>query len=91
MPVQCRPKRLPRAIDCRLAILSRCCKPSSGMGFSKVFADRTAGYELGRAGDQISADDILRAASGVEEADEPPLPGSALVNEVIRPALAETE
>lgn len=48
------------------------------------------GYELGRNGDQISADDILQAAGAVEDSDEP-LPGSALVNEVVRPALAETE
>ena len=48
------------------------------------------GYELGRNGDQISADDILQAASAVEDSDEP-LPGSALVNEVVRPALAEIE
>jgi Rrf2 family protein len=60
-------------------------------GILKGIRGPHGGYELGRAGDQISADDILRAASGVEEADEPPLPGSALVNEVIRPALAETE
>lgn len=60
-------------------------------GILKGIRGPHGGYELGRAGDQISADDILRAASAVEEADEPPLPGSALVNEVIRPALAETE
>lgn len=48
------------------------------------------GYELGRNGDQISADDILQAASAVEDSDEP-LPGSALVTEVVRPALAEIE
>lgn len=48
------------------------------------------GYELGRNGDQISADDILQAASAVGDIGEP-LPGSALVNEVVRPALAEIE
>ena len=48
------------------------------------------GYELGRNGNQISADDILQAASAVEDSDEP-LPVSALVNEVVRPALAEIE
>jgi Rrf2 family protein len=48
------------------------------------------GYELGRNGNQISADDILQAAGAVEDSDEP-LPGSALVNEVVRPALAEIE
>lgn len=48
------------------------------------------GYELGRNGDQISADDILQAASAAGDIGEP-LPGSALVNEVVRQALAETE
>ncbi|HSL79051.1 MAG TPA: hypothetical protein VK877_05275 [Pseudolabrys sp.] len=46
--------------------------------------------ELGRNGDQISADDILQAASAAGDIGEP-LPGSALVNEVVRQALAETE
>lgn len=58
---------------------------------SKAFAGSQGGYDLGRKGDQISADDILRAASAVEDGDEPPLPGSAPVNEVVRPALAEIE
>jgi Rrf2 family protein len=48
------------------------------------------GCELGRNGNQISADDILQAAGAVEDSDGP-LPGSALVNEVVRPALAEIE
>jgi Rrf2 family protein len=48
------------------------------------------GYELGRNGNQISADDILQAANAVDDSDEP-LPGSALVSEVVRPALAEIE
>lgn len=47
------------------------------------------GYELGRNGDQISADDILQAASAVEGSDEP-LAGSALVKGGW-PALAEIE
>ncbi len=49
------------------------------------------GYELGREGDRISANDILRAASTVDRADESGLPRSTLVNDVVRPALAETE
>jgi Rrf2 family protein len=48
-------------------------------------------YELGRKGDQISADDILRAASAVEDGSELLSPGSTLVNEVVPPALAEIE
>ena len=49
------------------------------------------GYELARERKRITAEDILRAAGSVEEAGEPPLPASALVNDVVRPALAEAE
>jgi DNA-binding IscR family transcriptional regulator len=48
------------------------------------------GYELGRERNRISADDILRAATTADEVETPP-PGSPLVNEVVWPALAETE
>src|SRR5471030_673981 len=47
------------------------------------------GYELAREQERISAEDILRAAGSAEEASEPPLPASALVNGVARPALVE--
>jgi DNA-binding IscR family transcriptional regulator len=57
----------------------------------KVFVDPHGGYELGRKGNQISADDILRAASAVEDGNELLSPGPTLVNEVVRPALAEIE
>lgn len=49
------------------------------------------GYELARERKRITAEDILRAAGSAEEAGEPPLPASALVNGVVRPALIETE
>jgi Rrf2 family transcriptional regulator, iron-sulfur cluster assembly transcription factor len=49
------------------------------------------GYELAREQKRISAEDILRAAGSAEEAGEPPLPSSTLVNDVVRPALAEAE
>ncbi len=49
------------------------------------------GSELARDRKAITAEDILRAASSAEEADEPPLPLSALVMDVVRPALAEAE
>jgi len=49
------------------------------------------GYELAREYKHISADDILRAASSAEEAGDPPLPASALINDVVLPALAEAE
>jgi Rrf2 family protein len=49
------------------------------------------GYELAREPSRITAEDILRAAGSAEEAGEPPLPASVLVNDVVRPALAEAE
>jgi Rrf2 family protein len=49
------------------------------------------GYELTRERKRITAEDILRAAGSAEEASKSPLPASALVNTVVRPALAEAE
>jgi Rrf2 family protein len=49
------------------------------------------GYELARERKRITAEDILRSAASAEDAGEPPLPASALVNSVVRPALAEAE
>ncbi len=49
------------------------------------------GYDLAREQRHISAEDILRAAGSAEDVNEPALPGSALVNDVVRPALAEAE
>ena len=49
------------------------------------------GYELAREHHRISAADILRAASISEDADDPPLPNSVLVNDVVKPALVEAE
>jgi Rrf2 family iron-sulfur cluster assembly transcriptional regulator len=47
------------------------------------------GYELAREHRRISAEDILRAASAAEDADDSPLPNSALANDVVKPALVE--
>ena len=47
------------------------------------------GYELAREHRRISAEDILRAASAAEDATDPPLPNSALANDVVKPALLE--
>src|SRR5258708_20156877 len=47
------------------------------------------GYELAREKKRITAEDILRAAGSAEEAGEPPLPASALVNALVRPPLAQ--
>ncbi len=48
------------------------------------------GYALARERHSISAEEIMRAASREHE-DDLPLPASTLVNEVVRPALAEAE
>jgi Rrf2 family iron-sulfur cluster assembly transcriptional regulator len=49
------------------------------------------GYELARERKRITAEDILHAAGSAEEPGEPPLPGSALVKDVVKPALVEAE
>src|ERR1700693_413459 len=49
------------------------------------------GYQLARDHKRITAEDILRAAGSAEEAGEPALPASTLINNVVRPALAEAE
>jgi Rrf2 family iron-sulfur cluster assembly transcriptional regulator len=60
-------------------------------GILKGIRGPHGGYELARDHKRITAEDILRAATSAEEADEPPLPPSALVGEVVWPALAEAE
>ena len=49
------------------------------------------GYAIASEHRRISADDILRAANSVDDSEDPPLPNSPLVNDVVRPALAEAE
>lgn len=48
------------------------------------------GYQLAREQRRISAEDIVRAARSAEEEENPP-PGSSLVNDVVKPAIAEAE
>jgi Rrf2 family iron-sulfur cluster assembly transcriptional regulator len=60
-------------------------------GILKGIRGPRGGYTLGREHRRISAEDILRAADSAEEAGELQLPGSPLVNSVVRPALAEAE
>jgi Rrf2 family protein len=60
-------------------------------GILKGIRGPHGGYELAREHKRISAEEILRAASSAEEIDQPSLPGSELVNDVVRPALAEAE
>jgi Rrf2 family iron-sulfur cluster assembly transcriptional regulator len=49
------------------------------------------GYELARDESDIAANDILRAAGTVDEATEEPLTGSALLSDVVVPALERAE
>ena len=56
-------------------------------GILKGIRGPHGGYALARDRARISASDILRAATTVEDG-EPPLPHA---NDVVRPALAETE
>jgi len=49
------------------------------------------GYEIAREHRRISADDILRAANAVDDAGDPPLPNSTLLNDVVKPTLVEAE
>jgi len=49
------------------------------------------GYELAREHKDITAENILRAASTTDEAEELPVPLSGLVSDIVRPALAEAE
>jgi len=60
-------------------------------GILKGIRGPHGGYELARDHRNISAEDILRAASNAEDVDDPPLPGSVLVNDVVLPALSEAE
>ena len=49
------------------------------------------GYELGRDTEQITANEILRAARTVDDPVTSQLPGSDLVGDVVLPALAQAE
>jgi Rrf2 family iron-sulfur cluster assembly transcriptional regulator len=49
------------------------------------------GYELARGEGDIGADEILRAAGTVEDSDDAPLAGSALLSNVVVPALERAE
>ena len=60
-------------------------------GILKGVRGPRGGYELAREQRRISADDILRAAGTVEDAGEAPLNGSALLTQVVVPALAQAE
>jgi Rrf2 family protein len=60
-------------------------------GILKGVRGPRGGYELAREQRRISADDILRAAGTVEDPGETPTAGSALLSQVVMPALAQAE
>ncbi len=49
------------------------------------------GYQVAREHKRITAEDILRAAGSADETSDSPMPVSALVSDVVRPALIEAE
>ena len=60
-------------------------------GILKGIRGPRGGYELARERKKITADDILRAAGTIEDDSDFASSGSALVNEVVRPAVAQAE
>ena len=60
-------------------------------GILKGIRGPHGGYELAREHKDITAEDILRAASSADDGDDQPGPLSVLVSDVVRPALAEAE
>ena len=60
-------------------------------GILKGIRGPHGGYALGRERRRISAEQILRAAASAEDENEPALPASPFINNVVRPALAEAE
>ena len=60
-------------------------------GILKGIRGPRGGYELARERKKITADDILRAAGTIEDDGDPGRSGSPLLNEVVRPAVAQAE
>jgi Rrf2 family protein len=60
-------------------------------GILKGIRGPRGGYELARERKKITADDILRAAGTIEDDGDSGRSGSALLNEVVRPAVAQAE
>jgi Rrf2 family protein len=49
------------------------------------------GYALARGCSDITVDDIVRAAGKIEDIDEPQIPASTLIREIVQPALSTAE
>ena len=60
-------------------------------GILKGIRGPHGGYELAREQTNITAEDILRSSGSAEDANDPPLPASEMINNVVRPALVEAE
>jgi Rrf2 family protein len=60
-------------------------------GILKGVRGPRGGYMLARNQRRITAAEILRAAGTIEDGAETPIPKSALVRQVVAPALAEAE
>ncbi len=60
-------------------------------GILKGIRGPRGGYQVAREQNRITAEDILRSASGIDDADGQPSSISSLVNNVVWPALAEAE
>ena len=61
------------------------------VGILKGIRGPRGGYELAQERRRITADDILRAAGTIEDASDPAAAGSALLNEVVIPAVGQAE
>ena len=62
------------------------------MGILRGIRGPRGGYELARERRRITTDDILRAAGTIEEPGDPPATaGSALLNDVVVPAISQAE
>jgi Rrf2 family iron-sulfur cluster assembly transcriptional regulator len=60
-------------------------------GILKGIRGPRGGYELARDRRRITADEILRAAGSVDEFENPSMPSSDLLSNVVVPALAQAE
>jgi DNA-binding IscR family transcriptional regulator len=60
-------------------------------GILKGIRGPRGGYELARERRRITADDILRAAGTIEEPNQPARSGSALLTDVVMPAMVQAE
>ena len=61
------------------------------VGILKGVRGPHGGYELARERRRITADDILKAAGTIDKSEERPTAGSALLNQVVRPAVEQAE